>query len=233
MDVVTYTDESYGDITSWNWTFEGGDPATSTEPNPMVTYNEVGVFDVELTVSDGTESSTTLLEDFISVSTVPPVMLIEFDDVCEGWPALELTGGSPAGGVYSGPGITDGWFNPAEAGLGTHTIMYTFTAGNGCDNAAEETILVDPCTGVEQIEAGKISIYPNPSNGSFDLELNHQGSVSIKVINIIGGTVYDEQITASGKLIQSINLKGIEAGIYFVTIQTEEKTYVKKLRLLN
>jgi len=233
MDMVTFTDLSSGDITSWNWTFEGGDPATSIEQNPTVTYNEEGEYDVELTVSDGTNSNTMLMEDFISVLMTPPAMLFPFDDVCVGWPAFELTGGSPAGGEYSGPGVVDGWFDPAVAGLGTHIITYTYTASNGCDNSDEQTILVDPCTGIDEFEAGKISIYPNPSNGKFDLKLNYHGSVNIKVVNIIGVTIYSEQITTSGELINPIDLYGFEEGIYFVTIQTEEKTYVKKLKLLD
>ncbi len=233
MDQIYYTDISTGNITSWNWTFEGGDPATSTEQNPTVTYNEQGIYDVELTVSDGTNSNTMFMEDFISVLMTPPAMLLPFDDVCVGWPAFELTGGSPAGGVYSGPGVIDGWFDPAVAGFGTHIITYTYTAGNGCDNYDEQTILVDPCTGIDEFEAGKISIYPNPSNGKFDLKINYHGSVSINVVNIIGVTIYSERITASGELIKPIDLHGFEEGIYFVTIQTEEKIYVKKLKLLD
>lgn len=233
MDMVTYTDQSFGDITSWSWTFEGGDPATSTEQNPVITYADQGEYDVELTVSDGTESNTTLYEDFVTVSSIPPVMLNPFSDVCEGDPAFELTGGSPIGGVYSGDGVSDGWFDPAVAGLGTHVITYTYTASNGCDNSEENTLLVDPCTGVDEIEAGIMSIYPNPSKGEFDLKLNYNGSIDINVLNIIGVTIYSEQIIATGKIIKPIDLHGFENGLYFVTIQTEEKTYVKKLKLID
>ena len=88
-------------------------------------------------------------------------------------------------------------------------------------------------SGIDEFETGKISIYPNPSNGKFDLKLNYHGSVYIKVVNIIGVTIYSQQITASGELINPIDLYGFEEGIYFVTIQTEEKTYVKKLKLLD
>jgi len=231
-DVVNYTDLSSGDITSWNWVFEGGDPATSTEQNPVILYNDEGEYDVELTISNGTETSTTTLENYIVVAMSPPVMLNPFNDVCEGDPAFELTGGSPTGGVYSGPGVTDGWFDPAVAGLGTHTITYTYTGLNGCDNSTDQTILVDPCTGINELGAGKISIYPNPSRGEFDLKINHNGAVSVKVVNIIGVTIYNEQITALGEIVTTIDLHGFEEGIYFVTIQTEEKSYVKKLRLL-
>ncbi len=233
FDYVNFEDLSTGSISSWNWTFEGGDPATSTEQNPMVTYNQEGLYDVELTVSDGTTSNTMSMDEYITVFMVPEVMLSPFDDVCVDWPSFELTGGSPEGGVYAGEGVEEGWFDPAVAGLGTHTIMYTYTSDDGCDNYEEQTILVDPCTGIDEIEADIFSIYPNPAKGEFDLKLNYQGSVDIKVVNIIGVSVYSEQLTVSGKLIKSIDLHGFEDGIYFVTIQTEERTYVKKLKLLN
>jgi len=49
--------------------------------------------------------------------------------VCLNSPAINLTGFSPAGGTWSGPGITNastGVFNPTTAGIGTHLLFYTF-----------------------------------------------------------------------------------------------------------
>ena len=57
---VHFTDNSFGDIASWSWTFEGGTPATSTEQNPNVVYNEAGTFDVSLTITDADGNSETL-----------------------------------------------------------------------------------------------------------------------------------------------------------------------------
>ena len=44
---VNYTDLSTG-ATSWDWSFPGGTPATSTLQNPVVVYNTIGTFDVTL-----------------------------------------------------------------------------------------------------------------------------------------------------------------------------------------
>jgi PKD repeat protein len=233
MDVVNFTDVSVGTITSWNWTFEGGDPASSTEQNPVVTYNDEGTFNVELTISDGTNTNTLLMEDYITVLMTPPVMLLPFSDVCVGWPAFELTGGSPAGGIYSGPGVSNGWFDPAVAGLGTHTITYTFEATNGCDNSAQQSILVDPCTGIEELTGEPFSIYPNPTTGSFNLKVNEAGTLDISIINMLGEEVYNELSTVSGFYSKTISLKGELSGIYFIKVQTESGTYVKKLKLLD
>ena len=57
---VNFTDGSFGDIVSWSWTFEGGTPATSTQQNQTVTYNEVGDYDVTLTITDADGNSETL-----------------------------------------------------------------------------------------------------------------------------------------------------------------------------
>jgi len=65
---VTFTDNSTGQPTSWEWIFEGGTPETSTEQNPVVTYETIGVFDVTLTVSDGTSSQSVTKVDLITVT---------------------------------------------------------------------------------------------------------------------------------------------------------------------
>jgi len=54
-----------------------------------------------------------------------------------------LTGGSPSGGTYSGPGVTGTNFNASIAGAGTHTITYSFTNANGCTSSATKTITVN------------------------------------------------------------------------------------------
>ena len=67
---VHFTDNSWGaQLTNWDWEFEGGTPATSTEQNPTVTYNQAGTFGVRLTVTnaDG-ESDTKYMPNYITAS---------------------------------------------------------------------------------------------------------------------------------------------------------------------
>ena len=107
-------------------------------------------------------------EPITTTRYLPEVSFEPLDWVCLDWPAFELTGGWPEGGEYSGPGVDNGWFNPSVAGIGTHTITYTYTDLNNCENFADETILVDPCTGVNDITGQSgIKIYPNPTNGKY------------------------------------------------------------------
>jgi PKD repeat protein len=65
---VNYTDQSTGNPVSWMWTFDGGDPATSMEQNPVVKYPNSGVYDVTLTVENMDTRDTETKSDYINVS---------------------------------------------------------------------------------------------------------------------------------------------------------------------
>ncbi|TAH12519.1 MAG: PKD domain-containing protein [Runella slithyformis] len=54
---VRFTDISSNFPTRWQWEFEGGEPATSTEQNPVVTYRNAGKFKVTLTASNSVGAS--------------------------------------------------------------------------------------------------------------------------------------------------------------------------------
>lgn len=55
---VSFTDLSSNFPTSWSWTFEGGDPSSSTVRNPKVTYNVPGIYTVTLVATNTIGSST-------------------------------------------------------------------------------------------------------------------------------------------------------------------------------
>lgn len=65
---VSFSDQSTGDPVAWNWVFDGGTPATSTEQNPVVKYADAGIYDVTLIVENTETSDTETKTDYISVS---------------------------------------------------------------------------------------------------------------------------------------------------------------------
>ena len=72
---IQFTDDSFDNITSWSWEFPGGIPAWSEEQHPVVSYNDPGMYDVILTVSDGLHSQTMHKKDYIHIlgcTGVPP-----------------------------------------------------------------------------------------------------------------------------------------------------------------
>ncbi len=76
-DAVHFLDTSTGNPTHWAWAFEGGTPSTSSEQNPVITYNHTGLHKVKLTVSNSDGSSTAEREGFITVRAQAPTALAE------------------------------------------------------------------------------------------------------------------------------------------------------------
>ena len=65
---VEFQDLTFGNPVSWMWEFPGGTPAQSTDQNPTVTYDETGVFDVKLVVTDGEVTDSLTKPGYISVN---------------------------------------------------------------------------------------------------------------------------------------------------------------------
>jgi len=121
----------------------GGAPAGGTYSGPGVSagiFNPAtaGVGMHTITYTNGSSCTFT-----ITVNALPVVTCPANSAVCVSAPAFALTGGAPAGGTYSGTGVSAGMFNPATAGVGMHTITYSFTNGNGCTNTCTFTITVN------------------------------------------------------------------------------------------
>ncbi|AYA37472.1 hypothetical protein D3Y59_10685 [Hymenobacter oligotrophus] len=76
---------------------------------------------------------------------VVPAPTVQFSplaqtELCPDSPNLQLAA-TPAGGTFSGPGVVGSSFSPAQAGLGTHTLTYTYALG-GCTVTATRQVSV-------------------------------------------------------------------------------------------
>ncbi len=69
-ETVQFTDGSTLNPNTWQWSFQGGSPATSSTQNPSVQYNSPGVYDVSLTVSNADGSNSTTVNGMIEVINV-------------------------------------------------------------------------------------------------------------------------------------------------------------------
>lgn len=79
---------------------------------------------------------------FSLIRLAPDVSLnLPITGTCVGGAPFALTG-SPAGGTFSGNGVSGGQFQPGSAGIGFHDVTYTYTASNGCAGTATQTVQV-------------------------------------------------------------------------------------------
>ncbi len=65
---VKFIDQSSNTPTSWQWTFQGGTPASSNVQNPVVTYNTAGTYRVVLKATNGIGNNTITKEGYIVVT---------------------------------------------------------------------------------------------------------------------------------------------------------------------
>ena len=87
---VQFTDKSTGNVTSWLWDF--GDGTNSSEQNPKHTYSSYGIFDVGLTVSNGTASSNITKTGLIDVySSNDAIVNPSFESGTTGWTVSGVT----------------------------------------------------------------------------------------------------------------------------------------------
>ena len=83
------------------------------------------------------------------VVPVPNIVIADPGPFCSSDAAVILNA-TPAGGLFSGTGITNGSsgiFDPSVAGAGDHVITYVYTDGNGCTGSGTRTITVSDCNG--------------------------------------------------------------------------------------
>lgn len=83
-----------------------------------------------------------------------------------------------------------------------------------------------------KVEATGISVYPNPSNGLFTLDMiqsKQAVSVDLQVQDISGKVVYREQFNANSLVNRQINLSDLSKGIYFMRVDNGIEQFTKKL----
>jgi len=130
--------------------------------------------------------------------------------------------GTPAGGSWSGFGISGYNFVPPATAVGTWPITYTYADANGCVNRASTTVSVQACTERDRnLENDAVVLYPNPSNGKFNLRINSTlfNTLGMRVYKSNGQLMYVNQWKSLvfGRVIP-VDLSRFAAGVYMIRL---------------
>lgn len=183
-----------------------------------------------LTITDANGCTTQITE----VCDNPPNPNVTFtvnqDTVCQSTQIpFALSGGTPAGGVYSGPGVTAGVFDPAQASIGFNVIAYAYTDPNtNCSVTGYDSIWVDICNGIYDLSSAGFSVNPNPTNGKFMITLkqNQAAPVMIEITNAIGQQISSFMMNSNQK---EVDLSAYDNGVYLVRITNQESSAVMRI----
>jgi len=126
--------------------------------------------------------------------------------------------------------FTFDWTAPASE-AGTITLYAAGNASNS-DNKVDgdmiytnsHTMAVAGGTGIGHKQSDEISVFPNPSNGQFSVTFGNLVASNVRIYNLSGEVVYDEEVATA-----TINIEGLNVGIYILKANTASGTYTKKL----
>jgi len=223
---IDFTDQSNNNPVAWLWLFPGGTPSASTDQNPsQICYQVPGVFDVTLITTNANGNDTLTLNNYITVNPTPP-----FPTITQAGYTLTSSSAYSYQWQFNSvniPGATNQSYTILQTGY------YTVIVGdsNGCANSFTVYVLISGIA--DMVGDENISIYPNPSSGSFMVEwLNGlmAGEVSIDVVNTLGQTIFSSTKNISpSPFKKEIDLSDAARGVYFIEIKTEKEFIRKKI----
>jgi PKD repeat protein len=180
---VQFTDLTTGNpALAWDWSFPGGTPNASDVQNPTVTYNQWGVFDVTLTVTNADGENTEVKTGYMTVDQVlapetdfsaSAVDLIEGDII----DFSDLTINEPTSWAWSFEGATTDTSNEQNpAGIeyltpGVYDVTLTATNNGGTDTEYKDNYITVNAgmPPISNFYADVTQIMPGDSVNFFDL----------------------------------------------------------------
>ncbi|MFH2095419.1 MAG: fibronectin type III domain-containing protein, partial [Bacteroidota bacterium] len=111
---------------------------------------------------------------------------------------------------------SDGWY-----GL-------TVTDENNCQD--EDSVYVALQTYVQITGTNSFLVYPNPSDGSFLIDIeNAEGELVLRIFDSFGRLIFNEEFSAYGHIIHPVKLTDYPAGIYMLRINDDNSELFKKI----
>lgn len=198
---------------------------------------QAGEYSVTATGANGC-TSYTAINIIESASPIVSIISPLPSNICSNDPAALPLVGEPIGGQFTGNGVVESSFYATQASIGINVISYTYTDNNGCQSTIRDSILVDICAGINQLndENFEFSIYPNPASNTLYIDFKKELiSISkIQLRNAIGQliTAFEHPKYVNNSIL-SIDLTSIPNGIYFLSFKSGEREFTSKLIIQN
>jgi hypothetical protein len=128
------------------------------------------------------------------------------------------------------PGATSSTYTINPTGSGNYLVCVTDDMGcEGCSFVFEMTC----CVGIEEADFdGDVSVYPNPNNGAFtvEVELAQQRNLSIGLYDMVGKQIWlDDAIGTTDQLRKQYDLGQMPDGVYFLRVFADNQMTVYKV----
>jgi len=121
--------------------------------------------------------------------------------------------------------------NPSHTYTANGTYTVTLTVTGPCGVVTTQQIVVINTIGIqEELPGLSMSLYPNPSSGVFNLqlELDKEQKILVEICDLRGARIWSEEQRLRS-CNRQISLEGVESGMYLVRIRTEKGAVTRKL----
>ena len=171
---IQYANQSSSNATGFNWTFEGGSPATSTDANPVITYNSAGVFDVRLIVSNPAGADTIIFQNYVSIQTEPIAGFVSAVNLAD----VQFTNQSSVNATTYSWDFGDGTTSTDASPMHTYTVDGIYTVTLTAHNACGSTSVSKNVAIATSLPIALFSV--NAQNGClpFSVEFNNESSTN-------------------------------------------------------
>ena len=200
-----------GSATNYTWSPIANNTATAVvNPTVSTTYTLVST-------ANGCSVSNTV---GITVNPKPSVSAASSQSaICVGESAV-LTASTSASSYSWSPGTAT---TLSVSVAPATTTNYTVTVSNGtCTATSAVNVVVNLCTGINELSTGEISLYPNPNFGILNIVLpdNNLNTATLEIYDAIGKLVLKEKLS---KETNAVNTSKLDDGVYIYKISYNNK----------
>lgn len=187
-------------VNSYTWSTGSNSPSIAVTPTATINYSVTG------TNSLSCQTNSVV---FIYVYPTPTVGVVTNDSIiCSGISTTLTAYGANTYTWSTGISSTSVVVSP------TVTTNYTVSGQyvNGCINTSSFTQSVSACIGINELSESNlgISLYPNPNNGVFTLQMKNEiDNSEIEIENMLGQKLFSQKYKHGNNLITSEFTKGI------------------------
>lgn len=223
---IHFTNQSKGTgITSIQWEFQGGNPATSTDANPIVRYNNAGEFDVKLTVGSESGSHTTSIKSLVRVNASPKAAFTSFARAFE----VTFVNNSTESSFYNwdfDDGSASSEKNPVHSFLTQGIFNIVLTAYNdACGSSVSKQISVTS-TSTSNVNQPILKLFPNPTNELLYIEVpSYSKAMSVSIFDATGKCLWKGPLNIGRN---RIDVKHLPPGIYFLKAAPNGQSLVSR-----
>lgn len=131
---------------------------------------------------------------------------------------------SPQGGILSGDGVVNNWFDLGSANTGLNTVTYTYINEFNCESSASDQIMVESCLGFASLDDDRLHVFPNPVSDVLTIHWDGQ-SGNYRLLNNQGAVVINGALNGRNQL----DMQQLASGVYVLEVQVDASTSRKRI----